>query len=230
MSKEQESAITQGEEVNLTPEIDSLTAVVDALARQAGIKPETWQNFKSVIQPLAEHSPITYAHSLRVGIYAHGIALSEDQPDLHFPLFAGCGHDIGKIGIEKGTLETTSGITEEQYEDIKRHAEIGYHTLKETHLYSGLVAGLHHAYKPDGYGIELEDHTSPPLSDGAQQKVEAMAKLIMLVDFFDALTTRKNDKGLAEFGDTDAQKAVLLENFPTSEQRVEWLFSNRIIT
>ena len=215
-------------DTDFSVEIAELTDVVDALAEESGIKPATWAQYKETIRPLAEHSPMMYAHSLRVGIYSYGIARSEGWKDLHFPLFAGCGPDVGPIGIDLDTLESTAKFTDEQYEDMKRHPEIGYHILKHTHLYSALIAGLHHAYRSDGYGLDLSALESPALSAQSKEKIESVAKLIMLVDFFDSLTTRKNDKGLATFDDREAQRAVLQEHFPDSPSRVDWLFDHMI--
>ena len=41
-------------------------------------------------------------------------------------------HDIGKVGISKEILEKPTGLNSDEWEDIKRHSEIGYHIIKGT--------------------------------------------------------------------------------------------------
>ena len=182
----------------------------------------------SVISELKVHNESMYTHSLRVGLYALGIASSENQSDLSFPLFAGCGHDIGKCEIDNALLDSKN-MQRHEFEQIKTHAIEGYAKLKDSFLFTALIAGLHHKYKTDGYGIDLEENLLFGLDDKAKTSVKAMAKLIMIADFFDALTTRDNNKGfIADPQDPRLQREVMTNYFPDSKSRIEWLVAHKI--
>ncbi len=40
-------------------------------------------------------------------------------------------HDIGKIGVSKNILQKTGSLNNEEWENVKRHSEIGYYIAKE---------------------------------------------------------------------------------------------------
>ena len=211
-----------------TSDVQYLEQQVDALAAEVGIKPEIWDKFMNIIAELKDHNQFMYAHSLRVGIYAHGIAASEGQAVLKFPLFAGCGHDIGKCDIAN-TLLDSKNLQPHEFEQIKRHTTEGFERLKDSFLFTGLIAGLHHKYKDGGYGIDLDIDAPYPLSSTDRKAVEDMSRLVMIADFFDALTTRIDNKGYIEDpDDPDQQSEVMLRFFPNEQSRIDWLIAHRI--
>jgi len=211
-----------------TFDVAHLEDQADQLAKEVGIKTEMWQRFMRVLNELKQHNEFMYAHSLRVGIYTCGLANHERQTNLKFPLFAGCGHDVGKCEIANALLDSKN-LQPEEFEQIKRHTTEGYARLKDSFLFTGFIAGLHHKYKPDGYGIDLDTDTPFDLKDTSKQTIIAMAQLVMLVDFFDALTTRDNNKGFIENPhDPDQQRLVMSRFFPDQLSRIEWLIAQRI--
>ena len=156
------------------------------------------------------------------------MAASEGQADLRFPLFAGCGHDVGKCEVSNQLLDSTN-LQPEEFEVIKRHSGAGYERLEGSFLFTAFIAGLHHRYRDGGYGIELDEVASSNLSEGSKELVVAMAKLVMIADFFDALTTRSNNKGfIASPGDPAEQMAVMAKHFPDDRRRVQWLVEHVI--
>jgi HD-GYP domain-containing protein (c-di-GMP phosphodiesterase class II) len=207
-----------------------LEAQIDICAREVRVKAEIWSRFMAELGELKAHNEFMYTHSLRVGLYAYGLAKSEGQDNLKFPLFAGCGHDIGKCEIANSLLDSKN-LQPEEFEVIKEHATRGYEKLKDTFLYTGLIAGLHHKYKDQGgYGIDLELDAPFELSEASRDGIKAMAQLVMLADFFDALTTRDNNKGFIEDPNDPIQKReVMLRFFPDATSRVDWLIANRVV-
>lgn len=205
-----------------------LESRVDTLAKEARIRPDIWQKFMAIIAELKDHNEFMYTHSLRVGVYAFGIAESEGETVLKFPLFAGCGHDIGKCDITN-VLLNSKNLQPHEFEHIKRHAIEGYERLKDSFLFTGFIAGLHHKYKDGGYGIDLELDAPFPLSPAARKAVEDMSKLVMIADFFDALTTRNNNKGFIDDpSDPAQQREVMLRFFPDEGSRIDWLIEHRV--
>lgn len=204
----------------MVPTLENLLAATYGRARRAGITPEAWRGFIDFLEALHEHNSTHYEHSLRVGIYAFDLALHEGQRDLKYPLYAGCGHDLGKCDIANEIIEHPN-FGPEQMEAMKAHTFQGFERLKDHYLWTAFVAGLHHKYQPNGYGIDLRECVPEGLSDEAVAKIEWMAGFISLCDFFDALTTRSGPMA----GDVEG---TMRKRFPDQSDRVDWLLANRL--
>lgn len=199
----------------------SLEYLANGCALAAGIRPDQWVRFTRTLWALHEHNAVHYYHSLRVGLYAYKIAAIEGQRDLKYPLFAGFGHDIGKCGILNEVLNNPD-FGPEDYEVIKAHPRLGFEQLKDSFLFTSFIAGLHHKFQPEGYGIELERDAPFKLSERATETVLKMTHLVMICDFFDALTTRAD-----KFGGREVSE-IMYERFPDQKERVDKLFEIRL--
>ncbi len=206
-----------------------LESGVNQLAEAAKIDPEAWKKFMAHMAGLKEHHLETYLHCLRVGAYSFGLAEMEKWQDLKYPLFGGCGHDDGKCEVEQVLLGATGRLTEEEFNRIKKHTREGFNRLKESFLFTAFIAGMHHKFQDKGYGIDLDRDSPVPLSDESKEMVRKTAVLVMTADFFDALTTRSNNKGLIDDPSDPAKQAeVMTQFFPETPARVAWLVENRI--
>ncbi len=66
---------------------------------------------------------------------------------------SGLLHDIGKIGVPDAVLGKPERLTDEEFEQIKRHPMIGYEILKALKPFAYLLPGvLHHHESFDGSG------------------------------------------------------------------------------
>lgn len=73
-------------------------------------------------------------------------------------------HDIGKIGIAPGILQKTEVLNDEEWKDIKRHSEIGYHIVKElrdTFPIDELILVHHERWDGSGYPGMFKDKEIP---------------------------------------------------------------------
>jgi len=205
-----------------------LEVQVIARSKSADVKPEIWAKFMRELASLKDHNDFMYTHSLRVGLYAYGIAVAEGNNDQKFALFAGCGHDIGKCEVSNVLLDSKN-LQPHEFEEIKRHSHEGYERFKDSFLFTGYVAGLHHKYKENGYGIDLDVDPPYKLSEASKAAVRAISELVMICDFFDALTTRDNNKGFIDNPhDPVQQLEVMTNHFPDNDSRIAWLIENRI--
>ncbi|MBQ0168080.1 MAG: HD domain-containing protein [Treponema sp.] len=99
-------------------------------------------------------------------------------------------HDLGKIGVDDAVLRKQAKFTDEEYEKMKKHSEIGYHMVNE--ILSGVedeefvrvaenVAHYHHE-KVNGKGYP----------DGLQgDEIPIEARIMALADVFDALVSKR---------------------------------------
>ncbi|MEI7884879.1 MAG: PAS domain S-box protein [Clostridia bacterium] len=108
-----------------------------------------------IMNMLYENNNSELLHSQRVGDYCHAIAneLSFDTEKARKLKMAGLMHDIGKIGIEQNILSKTGELTEEEREEMERHAEKGYRILSSVNEFSEIADFvLEHQERWDGKG------------------------------------------------------------------------------
>lgn len=193
-----------------------------ARAVNAGINPDKWSEFGVELAHLEDHNEKHHLHSLRVGMYAHDVAKHLEWPDLKFPLFGGCGHDIGKCAISNDVLDADPFGPEER-EAMKAHPQAGYEHLVEHFPYTALIAGLHHTFQDGGYGLEIEAEALLPWDLDARAKINIVstARLVAICDFFDAVTTRNGPH-------QDNPEPILRETFSHWPQAIDYLLANRI--
>ncbi len=127
--------------------------------------------------------PYTAGHSRRVQRIAVevGRELGLARHRLETLRFAGLFHDIGKIGVPDAILLKPSGLTDEEFDVIKKHPEDGARIVGRLQsLQETVPAILHHHERWDGKGY-------PHGLRGAEIPVEA--GIVGLADAFDAMTT-----------------------------------------
>lgn len=94
-------------------------------------------------------------------------------------------HDIGKIAISDAILNKPGKYTEEEFEDMKRHARLGYDMLKHSErglLKTAAVIAYEHHEKWDGSGY-------PRALKG--EDIHIYGRIVALADVFDALSCER---------------------------------------
>ncbi|MBP7745613.1 MAG: HD-GYP domain-containing protein [Phycisphaerae bacterium] len=127
----------------------------------------------------------TSTHSERVGGFARlvGEALGLAKPQLQSLEWAGLLHDVGKIGVPEQILNKPGALTQAEFELMKKHAVTGYEVLKPVaQLAPVLEAVLYHHENHDGSGYP---------QGLAGEEIPLAARIIHVVDIFDALTTNR---------------------------------------
>lgn len=129
--------------------------------------------------------PYTCGHSERVaevsGLLAAAYGLPGEQVER--VRLAGIVHDVGKIGVPEAVLCKTGRLTEEEFDLIRLHPEIGYRILRDIPQFEDLLPGvLYHHERFDGRGY-------PRGLLGPD--IPLMARIIGLVDAFDAMSSNR---------------------------------------
>lgn len=135
---------------------------------------------------LQNYDDYTYKHCLRVAMLSMSIAgeLGLEKEDIKEVIISALLHDIGKSNIDHDIVIKPSKLTDEEFEEIKRHPLIGYQILKSSRCYnSNIMAGvLFHQEKYDGSGYP---------TGIAGREIPLIARILTVADVFDALTSNR---------------------------------------
>ncbi|MFI8686672.1 HD-GYP domain-containing protein [Rossellomorea sp. NPDC077527] len=146
------------------------------------------QFFAVVAGTLDARDPYTAGHSKRVAEYSVLIAKQSNWSVREIDLLnkSALLHDIGKIGIRDDVLLKEGKLTEEEFDQIKRHPEIGEEIVKGVQLTEELLPILpgirHHHERMDGLGY-------PDRLKG--NEIPVFGRLIAVADAFDAMTSNR---------------------------------------
>lgn len=132
----------------------------------------------------------TRNHTKRVSEYARviGEKIGLSEKDIKDLSTASALHDIGKLGIPEDILHKNGKLTDEEFEIMKKHTEIGYDMLiHSNHEFLQIAAAiaLQHHEKHDGTGY-------PYGLTG--DSISIYAKIVAVIDVFDALTMERSYK------------------------------------
>lgn len=196
-------------------------------AYAAGISAENQVSIERYLGLLKQKEPATHAHSVRVGILASNIGefLHLDSRAL---LYAGLLHDVGKLLINVETLTKTEGFDQNDYEQIKQHPVYSYQLLRGVHDFSADIVVRHHKHQPDAYPENLPDY-SKPYNQATRATIDFYARILALADFYDAASTRINEKHGEKKALTKAEiKTLMFVQHPHFKKLINDLYQNGI--
>jgi diguanylate cyclase (GGDEF)-like protein/PAS domain S-box-containing protein len=125
-------------------------------------------------------------HTERVSQFCERIALALGLPpkDVEDAKISGSLHDIGKIMISPETLNKTEGLTDREWEEVRKHPMTGYQILRGVDEYSSLAKViLHHHERMDGKGYP--DHL-------VGEEIPLLSRIITVADAFEAMTASRS--------------------------------------
>jgi diguanylate cyclase (GGDEF)-like protein len=133
------------------------------------------------------------AHDESTGEHAHRLVMfaEETARRLCMPLeetslvrLGALLHDIGKIGIPDAILHKPGPLTKDEWQVMMRHPQIGQEILSNAggifEVLAPIVAAHHERWDGAGYPAQL-----------ASQDIPLVARILAVVDSFDAMTTRR---------------------------------------
>lgn len=149
----------------------------------SSLKQSYLESIKTLISAIEAKDPYTAGHSERVRKYALRIArtLKLSHKQIEAIDYAGYLHDIGKIGISDSLLTKPSALTQEEYDIVKEHPNIGHKILKHArHLSDAceIIRFEHEQYDGAGYPDGLKKSDIP-----------IGARIIAVADAYDAMIT-----------------------------------------
>lgn len=167
---------------------DSMKSMVDV------IRDYDINNLKNLIADLSFHDFYTYDHSINVSMYTvlllKSLKPNSKEEELVTAGLGGLLHDLGKTKIPTDILNNTDKLTEEEYQVIKKHPELGGFLFDES---SPELPGIN---KEAIKKVILEHHEN---WDGTgypnkmkEKNIHLYSRVCAIADFFDAITTKRS--------------------------------------
>lgn len=140
----------------------------------------------TMINALHETNKREEEHSRRVSALCErfGQALALSDREMNALKSMSLLHDIGKIAIDEKILNKPGALSHLEYEDMKRHPEIGYRILSavpELNEIAEYVLAHHERWDGNGYPRGLK-----------QEDIPYLARIITIVDAYDAMTSDRS--------------------------------------
>lgn len=125
-------------------------------------------------------------HSDRVSAYSVliGQELGLYDKDIATLRIGGLFHDIGKIGISDTILLKPSKLTDEEYNELKKHPSIGKQIVTTSSIFRDIVPIIyshHERYDGNGYPQKLKGN-----------QISFLARIVSVADAFDAMTSKRS--------------------------------------
>ena len=158
---------------------------------------------------IAIHEYYTYTHSVHVAaigtLFAKELGFGDE--DLKHFCTGILLHDVGKTRVSTDILNKKGKLTKEEYEELKKHPELGVAILQEAE--NGFT---------DEYTITLEHHENYDGSGypyGLQKnEIHRCGRIARIIDVYDALTTnRPYAKAIRPFAALVEMKEKMLNCF-----------------
>ena len=142
-------------------------------------------SIKTLISVINAKDRYTYGHSERVVLYSRLMAekLKLNKEEKNNLIYGAYMHDIGKINIPKEVLNKKMPLTNEEWELLKQHSEIGVEIIRQVNRLEGILPIIHyHHEKVNGMGYP---------SGLKGKEIPYLARILCVVDSFDAMTSNR---------------------------------------
>jgi len=143
------------------------------------------QTISALAEAVDAKDTYTRGHSQRVGVYASKLAreLSFPKDVIERVYIAGLLHDVGKIGVRDSVITKPDRLTPEEYEEIKKHPEIGAKILEPVDFLRDIVPCVRHHH-------EWYDGCGRGYPDGLRgDRIPLPSRVILVADTVDAMTS-----------------------------------------
>ncbi|TGE32187.1 HD domain-containing phosphohydrolase [Desulfosporosinus sp. Sb-LF] len=147
------------------------------------------KTINTIIRTLHEKNKREEQHSHRVSTLCRsmGEALGLPEGEVQELKSVGLLHDIGKIAIDEKILNKPGKLTNDEWEEIKRHPEIGYRILSTVNGMAEMaeyVLAHHERWDGLGYPKGLKGEELP-----------LQPRIIAIADAYDAMTSVRSYRG-----------------------------------
>ncbi|MFK7895879.1 MAG: HD domain-containing phosphohydrolase [Myxococcota bacterium] len=143
------------------------------------------QTIRALAEAIDAKDAYTRGHSERVAVYSSRIGrqMGLRKELIERTYFAGLLHDVGKIGIPDAIITKPDRLNHEEYEEIKRHPEIGAKILEPVEFLASVVPCVRHHHEwYDGCTSGYPDRL-------AGDQIPLPSRVIVVADTVEAMTS-----------------------------------------
>jgi putative nucleotidyltransferase with HDIG domain len=162
----------------------TLEPLIQALGRHDGREAHHLSAVLLLAETLDLRDAGTAKHSQTVGRYAQAVAirLGFDAEHVERMRIAGVLHDIGKLAVADAILHKPGALTDEEWQEIRRHSEVGARILTHAGLrdVAGWVLAHHERWAGGGYPRGL-----------AGEGIPLEARVLAVADAYEAMTASR---------------------------------------
>ena len=183
---------------------------------------ELYEDQQTLLGSLAElieaQSHETGRHVKRVSAYTEILckALGMSEEETWKVSVASMMHDVGKIAVPKEILYKPARLSEEEFEEVKKHVDYGYDILHnspgEIIQIAADIAQQHHE-RYDGVGYQHNLHG---------ENINLFARCVAIADVFDALVSKRCYK--EQWTPEDARKEIMDQSGKQFDPKLTALF------
>ncbi len=143
------------------------------------------QTIRALAEAVDAKDTYTRGQSERVGVYASKIArqLEMAKDGIEQVYIAGLLHDVGKIGIPDRIISKPAALSDEEYEEMKRHPEIGAKILEPVAFLSEVVPCVRHHHE----WFDGSERGYPERIAG--DRIPFASRIILVADTVEAMTS-----------------------------------------
>ncbi len=143
------------------------------------------QTIRALAEAIDAKDAYTRGHSERVAVYASRIArrMNLEKDLIERVYFSGLLHDVGKIGIPDAIITKPARLNAEEYEEIKKHPEIGAKILEPVEFLDKIVPCVRHHHE----WFDGCDRGYPDRLIGDQ--IPLPSRVILVADTVEAMTS-----------------------------------------
>ncbi len=209
-----------------TNDMVNLEGQLEKAYEQLDISPKNQGSVNAYLNLLNIKDQDTYEHSIRVGLLGIRVA-KHASLDEKAMFYAGTLHDVGKILVRTELLKKPGKFSKKEMKEMEKHAEYGYKLLSGIHDFSAEIALRHHEYQQEKYPKKLKK-SEVKFSEKTKSETELYANMLSVIDFYDAIKNRTNQKFKKKDLSQEEVKRIILKNKPDYRRMIEDLYSNNI--
>jgi HD-GYP domain-containing protein (c-di-GMP phosphodiesterase class II) len=154
---------------------------------------EVTKPLKALISVINSRDTYTFKHTERVVGYCNLMAdyLKLSKTDKRILMYSAYLHDLGKINVSKEILVSDNHLTDEQWEELKRHPRDSVDIIKELEGFEDVIPVVlqhHEKYNGSGYPNGL-----------AGENITYLARILTVIDSFDDMTNQRTYQKMKTF-------------------------------
>ena len=183
---------------------------------------ELYEDQQTLLGSLAElieaQSHETGRHVKRVSAYTEILckALGMSEEETWKVSVASMMHDVGKIAVPKEILYKPARLSEEEFEEVKKHVDYGYDILHNSpgeiiQIAADIAQQHHERYDGVGYQHNLNG-----------ENINLFARCVAIADVFDALVSKRCYK--EQWTPEDARKEIMDQSGKQFDPKLTALF------